>query len=107
LVVAALLLAITGNGLVGIDFQDIRDCLHAAGPIRAWLWQGLGRQTIADAARDLAQAAAEAEDSPGRSCGGDSHDDRAAIMDPARHGRTHRKPGAAGGCGLCPGGFHR
>lgn len=60
MVVAALLLAATGNGFVGVDFSDIRDCLHARGPVRVWLWRGLCTQTIADAARDLAQFAAEA-----------------------------------------------
>jgi hypothetical protein len=64
LVVAALLLAVTGNGLIGVDFQDIRDCLHATGPVCAWLWRGVCRQTIADSARDLSHSAAEASIPP-------------------------------------------
>ncbi len=60
LAVAALLLAVTGNGLIGIDLRDITNCLHAAGPVRAWLWRGLGHQTMANAASNLAQSAAAA-----------------------------------------------
>lgn len=59
-VVASLLMGVTSNGLIGIDFSDIRDCLHAAEPARAWLWQGRSGQAVADTARDLARAAAEA-----------------------------------------------
>lgn len=63
-VVSSLLLAVTSNGLIGIDFSDIRNCLHGAGPVRAWLWQGRSGQAVADAAGDFARAATTARIPP-------------------------------------------
>lgn len=59
-VLAALLMAVTSNGLIGIDFSDIRNCLYGVRPTLAWLWQGRVGQAVADAAGDFARAAATA-----------------------------------------------
>lgn len=64
LAIASLLMAVTGNGLVGVDLGDIRGCLHAKGPARIWLWQGRGDQPAASAARDLLRSATQARIPP-------------------------------------------
>lgn len=60
-VVASLLMAVTANGLIGIDLQDFRRSLHGTWPARSWFWQGRSGQVVADATGDLARAAAEAD----------------------------------------------
>lgn len=53
LIVASLVLALTGSGWVGVDLEDIRRCLRVSGPVRAWLWQGEETHSVTEATRAL------------------------------------------------------
>jgi hypothetical protein len=54
LMIAALLMTLCGNGLIGVDLQDIRTCLLGPSSVAAWLWRGRDGQSVAETVAQVA-----------------------------------------------------